>query len=103
MEPIQVVGIVLTGGRHRQAAVAVAGQQVFHDGGGFGQHHVAVRNDGRGAQRVQRLVLRRRQPRDRIAVIDLQVVRDGEFLAQPHDAFGLRFSQMMHGQHELPL
>ncbi|MNT15074.1 hypothetical protein D3C86_1193750 [compost metagenome] len=100
MEPIQVIGITRIARRRGQRSLAVLGKNVFDDGGGFRQHDIAVRDDRRGAQWVQGLVLGRRQPRGRVPFIGLQFIRDGKFFAQPYDALGLRFSQMVDDQHD---
>jgi hypothetical protein len=99
MEPVKELGEVgMVGGQH-EAAVAVPGCDVLDDGGRFGQHHVAVGDHRRGAEGMQRLVFRRREHGDGKALVALQVVRDAEFLAQPDDPLGLRFTQVMDGQH----
>eukprot|EP01036_Dinobryon_divergens_P041956 gene41956-55668_t len=82
-----------------EPALAMLRDDPVDDGAGLGQQHVAVLHHRRRAQRMQRLVFGRRQPRDRIAVVDLQVVRDAEFLAEPDDPLGLRLAEMMDRQH----
>src|SRR6185312_5632057 len=59
----------------------------------------AVGDHRRRADRMQRFVLRRRQPSDGIAVVDLELVGDAQLLAQPDDAFGLGLAEMVYREH----
>ena len=86
----------------REPALAVSRHDVVDNRAGFGEHQIAIGNDGRGTDRMQRLVLRRRQHGDGITGIALQLVGDLQLLAEPDDALGLRFAEMMDGEHGRP-
>ncbi len=99
MKPIQKLR---KGGIRRaehKSAVAVSCNDVVDDGAGFGQHEIAVRDHGRRPDRVQRLVVGRRQHGDGIAGIALQLVGNAKLLAKPDDAFGLRLAEVMDDEH----
>ena len=86
----------------RKPAVAVFRDDVFDDRAGLREHEIAVGDDGRRSDRVQRLVVRRRQHGDGIARVALQLVGNSQLLAEPDDPLGLRFAEMMDGEHGNP-
>jgi len=99
MEPVEKLREVGMVRRQHQPALAVTGDDVFDDGPRFGQQHVAVLDHRRRAEWVQGLVFRRGEPRDGVPVIDLELIGDAEFLAEPDDPLGLRHAEMMDGEH----
>jgi hypothetical protein len=86
-----------------QPAAAVFCNDVFDDGAGFRQHHIAIGDDGRRSDSMQRFIVRRRQHGLGIPRVALQLVGNLQLLAEPDDALGLRLAEMMDGKHGWPL
>ena len=99
VKPVQVACKVRVRGRQSQTAAAIDRDDVFNDGARFSQNQIAIGNDRRSAQRMQRLQLGRRQNGDRVALVALEFIRHAQLFAKPDDSLGLRFSKMVDGQH----
>src|SRR5262249_43975710 len=102
MKPVEKWREIGMAGRRRQAAIAVFADDVFDDRAGFSQHQIAIDDDRRRSDRMQRLVVRLRQHGDGIARMAFQLVWNFQLLAKPDDAFRLRLAEMMDDEHERP-
>jgi hypothetical protein len=71
---------------------------VIDDRARLGEHHLAVANDRRLAERVNRLHRRRCRAR-RLTPDHLEPVFEPELFHEPHDALRARARQVMHGDH----
>jgi len=85
-----------------ETVVAVFCDDVLDNGAGFGEHDIAVGYDRRRTDRMQRLVVGRRQHGCGVARIAFEFIRNFQLLAEPDDALGLRFAEMVDGEHEGP-
>src|SRR5436305_8871978 len=99
MQPKKVVRELRMPSSPAEPSVAVCRDEVLHDGAGFAEHQLSIRDDRRRANRMQGLVLRRREARARIPLVALELIVKPELLAQPDDALGLRPAEVMDGQH----
>ena len=72
---------------------------VFGDRGGFGEQHVAVFQQGGGADRMFGAQFGWGEDGDRVAGVGFELVGKFEFLAEPDDALGLRFAEMVDDEH----
>ncbi len=99
VEPVEVVRVLRASRMPRQPAFAVLGEDVFDDRTRLADHCVAIGDHRRRADGMQSLVFRRREARDRVALVALQLVVDAELLAEPDDALRLRPAEVMDRQH----
>ena len=72
-----------------ETAAAIFRDDVLHDGAGLGQHQVAVGDDRRSPDRMQRLVVRGSEQRR--ACVALQFIGNAKFFAKPDDPLDCDF------------
>lgn len=100
MEPIQIIRVVGVRRGKRQPPPAMDVDDVFGTGGGFRQSYLlaggsGVLDDGGGAHGVEGFEFGGGEERG--ASVDLEGVGDGEFFAEPGDAFGLGDVEVVDG------
>ena len=99
VQPIEVLHKVRVCSSHREPVTTIPGEDVVNHRTGLGQQHIPIGDNRRGAQRVQCLEFGWRQVGYRIADVVLERVADVQLLAEPDDAFRLRFAQVVDCQH----
>lgn len=98
MEPIDVFGVVLVGGWESQLSTTVNKIDVVGACCRLGKGQIAILDNWCLAKLME--VFDGLRAVDRVALVELEIIFEVKFFAEPNDALGLRNAHMMYDKHD---